>query len=394
MQVITATFPGSRGDTITTLDPRQVFYKTLRSSERFAVLVNERQVSEFAKEVTALDLADYIARKNVNLKTSRLVLYHASKLGLGDFHLLKYNDLRNTKFELVFESAVGSVTYEYVADTKRSGKQRDIVAEIAAAAEAAKAAEVAAASETADKATKPAPVTPASTSGGKKRASRPKPDPKKQKYIDDQVAIAERIWGEVRASYKSEEFLKLTMEERLTLFRSYYNGFYRSHPLAIRYMIELQQFKAPAFQKYMARVVETKPGDPDEWIARQADYDRFLFCNKSTPKSAVADRLKKVFENLKNETDTFKDMQDVADKVAQQLESRSTNDKKRELEEQIELLRESPEAANIENVIYKTNRDRTIELIQKRIAAGEAPYSDDEDELPDFSDLPGSQVSV
>lgn len=147
---------------------------------------------------------------------------------------------------------------------------------------------------------------------------------------------ANKIWNDVNDSFKNAEFLALSPKEQLSLYRQRHSNFYRQHPVAIRYMIELQKFSSSAFKKYLERVVTAQIGNQEVWLKLQADYDGFLQRElyKLTKKQSKK-RWDEVYKTLKDESTEFKKMQDEADAQAKEIEARVLNDYRQELHDQI-----------------------------------------------------------
>lgn len=196
----------------------------------------------------------------------------------------------------------------------------------------------------------------------------------RQRWIDEQVKLAKIIFKEVRASLKNTDFLALSDKERVSMYQKKYPNFNKQHPLVIRYMVGLSQFRERAFRRYLDKVSNTQAGDPDHYIQRQADYAALLWKElnpKYNPKQA-----KQVWEDaykmMKDEKDNFKELQDEANQTATRLESEYQHIIKYELEQQIEKMRNTDD--------YQKDIIKTVEELHE-----EASESESEDEIPQFT---------
>ncbi len=163
----------------------------------------------------------------------------------------------------------------------------------------------------------------------------------KKKWIDQEVKKSELIWNNVRLSLDSEEFNKLDDTSKLQFYQSQYTRFNKQHPICVRFMVNHGKYNKEAFYKYMRKVATTKPGDTDEFLERQADYAVYLY-KETTPKwnSHDASVIRQTtFTILKKESDSFKELQDNTEVIADCIEEEVLSEMRDELQKQIEELR-------------------------------------------------------
>lgn len=205
------------------------------------------------------------------------------------------------------------------------------------------------------------------------------PDVKNVKWCQDQVDMANKIYHEVQDSFKNEDFMKLPEEARLKYYQSKYANFNRQHPLCIRYMISMFGYSAKAFTKYIKKVSTSKPGDADEFLQRQADYVTLLWREKTTHWTQAGS--KKVREDayriVHEESESFKQLQDIAEEVADKINSKFSNEHKLELKRVMEKMK----GQDIKDCIYKSIREQEME----RKIAETAESSDEEETTIDLS---------
>lgn len=199
----------------------------------------------------------------------------------------------------------------------------------------------------------------------------------KSKWIEHQVNHSKKIWNEVKNAFENVDFLELDDFHRLKFFQNKYTRFNRQHPIPLRYMLDHRLYNEKAFMRYMEKVAESKPGDTEEFLNRQADYAVLMYkqTDKWTQKYA-ASVWKNTYEIIKKETDTFKEMQDTAEELGDIVEEHFVHQMKSELQEQIETLRQ---LENPSSAILLTNKDlRFIDYYKKITSKYE---SSDEDEI-------------
>lgn len=149
---------------------------------------------------------------------------------------------------------------------------------------------------------------------------------------------AEQIWFNTQILMKSEQYSKMTDEDKINLIQKDYKEFYKNFPIVSRYMICLGQYDMNAFKKMLIKCNETRaPTDisPEEkktineklWIERQADYVKFLYeeINKDSVSKLPDSEVEKFNESAKNiwqqsydslqkEFDDFKILHEEAEK--------------------------------------------------------------------------------
>lgn len=166
---------------------------------------------------------------------------------------------------------------------------------------------------------------------------------------DDFVRVpmleAEEIWMNVQILAKSDQYEKMTDDERISLIQRDFKDFYKNFPIVSRYMICLCEYSAKAFRKMLIKCKNTKipteyldkkgkgkddgskPVDRKDineklWIERQADYIRFLWEeNQETFEKKESDEVwKTAYNSLTKEFEDFKRMHEQAEKKIKEEE--------------------------------------------------------------------------
>ena len=199
----------------------------------------------------------------------------------------------------------------------------------------------------------------------------------KKKWKSTQIALCNKIWSEVRESFGDIEFNALSEREQLQVYQQKFQVFNRQHPLILMYMVRFKTFKVKAFDRYINKVAETKMGDRDAFLCRQADYVCLLWkeCNSNWGQKEAKKVWEEAYHLIKADSDNYKESQDKARELSEMVESKYGHELKVELKNQIEELRAKED---YRKDIYISSKEA---LINKRIR-GE--YSDSEDEEPDF----------
>ena len=161
------------------------------------------------------------------------------------------------------------------------------------------------------------------------------------KWIERQVMIASRIYAEVQKSMNNPEYIKLDEASRLKYYQNRFSNFNRQHPICLRYIVDHQKFNTKAMTKYLQKVATSKWGDQDAFIQRQADYITLLY-KEMVPNwnPEVAKKIwKDSYDTIKEDSDTFKLMQNTADELAEVVESKYINEMRSELLAQLTEMR-------------------------------------------------------
>ncbi len=199
----------------------------------------------------------------------------------------------------------------------------------------------------------------------------------RKKWIEHQVLKSKQIWNDVKLSIDSENFKELDEYSKLQYFQSQYAKFNKQHPLCIRFMVNHGKYNEKAFRRYMNKVANTKPGDSDEFLHRQADYSVYLY-KETTPKwnSQQAESIwNTTYKVLKDETDNFKDLQDRCERIGDMVEDVVQAELREELQKQIEELRT---LKNPDSHIMRTNKQIRLWDAYKKYNDN-LPSSDEED---------------
>ncbi len=206
-----------------------------------------------------------------------------------------------------------------------------------------------------------------------------------EQWINKQVEMANRIFSEVKKSFKTKEFLELDDKERLKYYQNRFSNFNRQHPLSIRYMVAMLSYSPKAFTKYIKKVATSKVGDPDEYLQRQADYATLLWKENTTHWTQKGARRvwEEAYKLVKQESDTFKDMQDTAENIADKITSKFSQEEKEELNAIIEQIKES--GKSIEEFIEKPMREQLMDEYFQKIK-DDPNYESSDEEEPDFGE--------
>lgn len=203
----------------------------------------------------------------------------------------------------------------------------------------------------------------------------------KEEWCQAELTKANKIYAEVSQSWDNDEFNKLTDEQKLSHYRGKYPNFNKRHPLCMRYMVDIKKFSSIAFEKYIKRVANSKFGDQDQFMQRQADYVTFLWQIDSKKHYGDKDK-RKVWENaynlIKSETEKLKSQQDLADEIAEEMTSKYRHKHIEEIHTFIKELQH----VDIKEVLPITNHEERLrEFLEKEYQEGESS----EDEAPSFS---------
>lgn len=331
------------------LEDKRTYFSKLELSNECNLYINNLKVSDKSMTITVNDINRYTISNNINISNIFTVVNDA-KISQEAFikFLLPRNNL-SLKIEPAHKADDSHeshiITYEYIIDLKSTKKQR--------------------------KPTKqPSPVNEPNTQDFKEQSAA---------WVNKQIEMANKIWREVSQSLVNEEFNKLDDHDKLIYYQNKYPNFNRQHPLTIRFMVEEHRYSAKVFEKYIKRVVDSKVGDPNEFIDRQADYATLLWKEFTADKHYDPKKAKAVWENahriIKKESDTFKKIQDTAEELAEKVESKYEHEMKIELERQIEELRRLD---NYKEHIYKTTMELKIDnIVDNHIATTHIANADD-----------------
>ena len=163
----------------------------------------------------------------------------------------------------------------------------------------------------------------------------------RMKWINSQLVLGKKIWDEVNEALESKEFIKMDTHQQMKYFQSAYPKFNKQHPLVLRYMVDAQLFHMQAYEKYIIKVADTPPSKRESFYERQADYAVLLYKAKSKHfnTAKVKQIWERTFTELKNESDMFKNMQDYADDIDENLQKKIISEMSFSLEQQINELR-------------------------------------------------------
>jgi len=202
----------------------------------------------------------------------------------------------------------------------------------------------------------------------------------KKRWIQVQTTLCNKIWSEVRESFQDIDFNILSEREQLAVYQQKYPAFNRQHPLILMYMIRFRTYKAKAFDRYINKVAETKMGDKDAFLCRQADYVCLLWkeCNNNWGQKESKKVWEEAYLLIKADSDNYKESQDKAQELAELVGGKYDHELRVELKSQIDELRSKDD---YRKDIYISNREA---LVNKRIR-GE--YSDSDEDEPDFTYL-------
>jgi hypothetical protein len=202
----------------------------------------------------------------------------------------------------------------------------------------------------------------------------------KKKWKQNQANLANKIWSEVRESIEDIEFNALSEREQLRIYQQKYQSFNRQHPLILMYMVRFRTYKVKAFERYINKVADTKMGDKDAFLCRQADYVCLLWkeCNSNWGQKEAKKVWEEAYLLIKADSDNYKESQDKARELSEIVDSKYGHELKVELKSQIEELRSKED---YRKDIYISSREA---LINRRIR-GE--MSDSDDDEPDFESI-------
>jgi len=215
-----------------------------------------------------------------------------------------------------------------------------------------------------------------------------KTKPKKKAEVDDvkikwkerQVELANKVWKEVRESLDNEEFKKLSDKDQVKFFQNKFQNFNKQHPIPLRYMVQFSLFRTRAFERYIGKVSETRFGDQDAFLERQADYVALLWkeCNPKWKPDEAKLIWKEAYDTIKMDSDLYKKSHDKAKELADLVDSKYNHELRVELNNHIEDIRKLDD---FKKAIHVTSRERHI----NKILANE--ISDSSDEEPDFNQV-------
>lgn len=214
----------------------------------------------------------------------------------------------------------------------------------------------------------------------------------RSKWVDKQILMANKIWQEVRDALLNADFRRLSEKQQLNHFQTEYSEFNRQHPLCVRYMVQFQSFRKKAFCKYVNGMSHAPLNDKEKFYELQANYIKLLWC-ENNPKFG-AKQASKVYNDaynlIKTEADAFKANQDTAEELATVVDSRFSHERRVELQQQIDEMREEQLMNTAIDEFLESRKKNKERMLNRKIAGDE---SDDEDviSVPDFSKLSGEK---
>jgi hypothetical protein len=186
------------------------------------------------------------------------------------------------------------------------------------------------------------------------------------KYIEEAVQEALKLWKDVKTMSETEEFMKWNDSQKIKHFREKmgYENFMNDQPVVSNYMICMRCFSVKAFRRYLMKCKMTKHTREsmqqkgymeDQWARRQADYMRFLWeaSQKGHFNHTIAQmKWQEAYEQFKGEMDDFRDKHD---KIKKTVDDEKKVHKVEVINEMVDRLRNSNQ---------KLSEDDTRKLIE------------------------------
>lgn len=149
---------------------------------------------------------------------------------------------------------------------------------------------------------------------------------------EELVALAAKIWGEVRNSgvLPNEE---KENEALLARLQTEYKDFATSFPLVLRWMVQLRQFNKKALLAYLQKHATTRMNTREDFLRLQAEYVVLLHRHTHAhPDEAYVRRLREsLVDQLLREDKKFAEMQKQAEEETRRAEGLVDADRRERL---------------------------------------------------------------
>lgn len=165
---------------------------------------------------------------------------------------------------------------------------------------------------------------------------------KKMEYY---VKEANDINKDFRRRLNTPEFKALGDEKWLAYYQKKNKKFATTFPIALRYMIQLGQYKEKAFRKFLKRLQHKKYKNEREYCERQADYVKYLYIEVTDhhDERMAKEVWTKTFDTLWKETIVFKEAEERIKKKNEKNEKTNALERRNELKE----LLKNPQSLNM-----------------------------------------------
>lgn len=141
-----------------------------------------------------------------------------------------------------------------------------------------------------------------------------------------------------------------------------FSEFITKYAIPTRYMVMYNEYNSKAFSKYLVRLKTVGYGSKDDWIARQADYVKFLWraYNPHAGAAEAAEVRRKAEETIKKEMDSFETDYDKAKVKAEERHKEAVAYSRQTL---IELLRDRAKLSKIVRALETKPAEATVNEI-------------------------------
>lgn len=196
-----------------------------------------------------------------------------------------------------------------------------------------------------------------------------------EEIIKRAVNIASRMWKDVKELAKSKKFLKLGDREKVSHVEKIHDDYaelIKTYPIVTKYMIVGGRYSKIAFSKFLERLLtyeylpkhEQPPGYMhDQWLRRQADYIRYLWCeyNRSRHISPSEHQRKweEAYENFKGEFDKMQ-------KLQKETEEFVTEEKKARSRELLTMVTDKLTTQPVDNAVEEA-REKLLRVLRAKV---------------------------
>jgi hypothetical protein len=149
----------------------------------------------------------------------------------------------------------------------------------------------------------------------------------KDKKITELSALAKKIWKRIIEINLKKEY---PQEMLLNVMQSEYNEFFLSFPLVLRWMVEANQFKITAFNRYLEIFLDSDIKSKKDFLKLQGKYLVILYkeLNPTLPEEKIILYEEEINNLLFVEDETFKQMEEEALEEIKEESKKASNERK------------------------------------------------------------------
>jgi hypothetical protein len=225
-----------------------------------------------------------------------------------------------------------------------------------------------------DKLVESAEAANAKLEEGKKKTSN-------EEVIKRAIVVAGKMWIDVKRFNRDEKFAKYSDKDKVAAVENLspeYADFIKTYPIVAKYMIAGGRYSKDAFRKFVDRLINYKylPKNEqpqgymhDQWLRRQADYIRFMWCDYNRRRHVQPAEHQKIWEeayaSFKGEFDKMQKLQTEAEELVAAEKKARSHELLGELSKK--LTEPTETVANVDAA-----RDKLLAILRKKVAEKEA----------------------